>query len=225
MNEHYIKCKYCAQVCKLDSDHVENCVINWNDSSGLKACFSCGNPNSSYSKTQLELGFRARCINCVKNKIHSKYEPNIHLYKKLVGDSKNISMLNINKQLEYYVGEYNVEKVRELLIQGANPNYCRQASIYLNNFDRHVFIYDEFGNEIPESDNEFLQPINPLRLCIFYLSNMLNSYEDLKKIIEISKNLIKFGADKSDGLKYFRELYGNDVPSSKKFIEFYNILI
>ena len=31
-------------------------------------------------------------------------------------------------------------------------------------------------------------------------------------------------SDKSDGLRYFKELYGNDVPTSKKFTEFYNIL-
>ncbi len=223
MEEKYIKCKHCGIICNLNSSHIEECIINWNDLDGIQSCYTCGKSNSSYSKKQLELGFRARCINCVKKGYAEKYAPFIYCYKKLLYDNIYLDKITLNKQLEYYVKELDVDKVKELLIKGANPNYHRQETVFLNTTDREVYLWTKDGEEIMQNEKEFLQPITPLRLCVFYLSNCLFTWNDIEKLYSIGKLLIEYGADKKDALLYFNDLYGEHELD--KVIDFYKMLL
>lgn len=222
--EKYIKCKYCGQICIYNSLHQENCITNWNENSGLKSCYSCGIDYNEkiFSQTQLKKDFLARCIKCVStnpNKI-IKHEKYIHLYKKSINE-KIVSIQNINKQLEYYIKELNEEKIYELLKSGADPNYSRQKTIYDNKNHEYVYLYDSNGNEIKENDddNNVIQPINPLRLCIFYLCDCTNTDEKFRLIFNIAKLLIDYRADKIDALYYYDRLYGTRILHNQ-----YNLL-
>lgn len=212
----YMKCKYCGKL-YVDhdiNDHMNNCYPNWNDITGLMSCFSCGklySENSSlFTKSQLNKQQLARCQLCIKNKITNKYAKYIHDYKNMLANMDNTSL---NKQLEYYIIHYteifDIEHIRKLLNNGANPNYIRQASSNnLNEFN--VLLYDRNGFEKEDVDN-YLQPITPLRLCVFFLSNCHNNEINYQQLYEIANLLVEFGSNKQDSYNYYKLLYGDII--------------
>ena len=102
---------------------------------------------------------------------------------------------------------------------GADPNYCRQSMI-----KQGILLYDKDGLEISEPKNN-KQPINPLRLCIFYLCKCTNSDIDNKNLYKIASLLVKFGANKTDALDYFISLYGNrNEYDDENYNNMYNLL-
>lgn len=226
----YIKCKSCNLLihCKNNS-HIDNCYPNWNDASGLIFCYSCGllysGNEGMFSSKQLNKERYARCKQCIQNNKTDKYAKYIHNYKKLSSyDEYTIHKLSLNKQLEYYVEQCNYDKVMETLNAGADPNYVRQMTIN-NQGERGVFIYDENGLEVPENDAEIIQPKSPLRLCMFFLCNMLNQEADYQTIYCIAKALIVFGANNMDALQYYKSLYGNNYGQNDLWKKIYELLL
>ncbi len=215
----YIKCKYCGITNELNSFHMKKCITNWDLNTGLKSCFSCGKTDQTYSSKQLSLDHKARCTNCIKYNKNDQYAPFTHLYKKILFTETHIHLLDIDSQLEYYTQETNFDKVKQLLESGANPNYCRQKTIS-NITDNNVLVYTKDGNKVPESDKEIPQPKTPLRMCVFNLTNCFATRNDLERLIQITKLLIEYGADKSDALTYHQDIYNGKVIDQ----QFYDLL-
>jgi hypothetical protein len=225
----YIKCKFCNELCNYNNmdEHMDNCNPNWNEEIGLISCYSCGElyskNNKLFSSSQLNKQFLARCKDCVKSNKNNKYAKYVYNYKKLIlYDDEIINILSLNKQLEYYIKQYDYMKVIELLKKGANPNYVRQMTI--NNLNEYnILLYNENGLEKEEIDIEFPQPKTPLRLCIFFLCNLCNTETDYQKLYEISKSLVNFGANKEDALYYYKLLY-NDNYKNNLYKKIYNLI-
>ena len=63
----YIKCKHCGKLCKYESIHMENCIVNWNDDNGLLSCYSCDTNycKENFTMSQIKKDHLARCKKCV----------------------------------------------------------------------------------------------------------------------------------------------------------------
>ena len=209
--EKYVICKYCSALSKYEENHVSNCsmIMNYTNVDGILRCYSCGNENKTYSASQLAKEYQARCTDCVNNKKTTKFEPFAHLYSSNYNNIKSDSY-SINKQLMYYVSSLDIQKVEELLQQGANPNYNRQLTFYDDKFTfQHIDVCDKDGNEVPEIDE--YQPTTPLKMCVYRYSDCMLNTVDLNRIRNMVVLLIKYGAT-TDGIKdaihLFHSRYG-----------------
>ena len=213
-----ICCLYCGLFFN-DVTHPLHCCDQMGE---LISCYSC---NQSYdasscsglfSKNQLQKEHLARCNKCVQEKNTTKYAKYEYLYH-----DKNymsfLDKLHINKQLVHYVSMNNVEKVKELLAFGANPNYNRQKQL-----DHHVYLYDPKGVEIEERNDS--QPTNSLRLCIFQLNTCYYTAQEFEKNQTIAEWLCKYGANKQDGLAYFHTLFTTIYPEEGEMMKMYHLL-
>jgi hypothetical protein len=100
---------------------------------------------------------------------------------------------SIHKQLMDAVSFYQVEKVKELLEAGADPN----------------FYYD-----LPEYKvSPKHQPTTPLRLVVFRISDSLLEDEHLEKFKVIAKLLLKHGADPKAAMELAEIRYGKYDPT------------
>ena len=221
LDNYYIKCKYCGTLCKYGSNHMENCYPNWDHvEQQVKCCYSCGSIKHGFSLSQLNKKHLARCKNCIETGKNTKYARFLHLYKNV--DDFPIELLDSNKQLFKAVYDLDTLLVSKLLLNGTNPNYCRQATALLwNPVVEWAYLYDENGNEIEEQDEVLPQPKTPLRLCVFMLSNAGNTEEDMDNIYNIAELLIRHGADKHDAVRYFRQRNGLKY---EKYHSFYTLL-
>jgi hypothetical protein len=226
----YIKCKFCNNLFDCDNinNHMNNCNPNWCEDYGLIYCYSCGKPYDKNSQlftiSQLNKQNYARCKQCIQENKLDKYARYNYNYKKLTSYTCEImDKLSLNKQLEYYIEVCDEVKVFDLLKKGANPNYCRQMTIDNLN-DRCVLLYDIDGLEKEEPDTEILQPKTPLRLCIFFLCNLLNTESDFQKLYNISKMLIEFGANRNDAFTYYRSLYGDKSDNNIWWKKIYDLI-
>ena len=145
--------------------------------------------------------------------------------------------MNLNKELYESVCSINLQKVKQLLKNHADPNYIRQAQYYarLNRVSEANEIYDDEkgkwcdsyynnGSEIP--DMELNQPTTPLKLCVFRFSDCLLSNSEQSELIQIAKMLIKYGAHTNDVLEYYIYRYGEKTEddSVTLWYEFYKLL-
>lgn len=226
----YIKCKFCNKLFDDNNinNHMNNCNPNWCEEYGLIYCYSCDklyNKNSQlFSSSQLNKQNYARCKKCIQENKLDKYAKYNYNYKKLTSYTYEIiNLLSLDKQLEYYIQAYDDVKVLDLLKKDANPNYCRQMTT--NNLnDRCVLLYDVNGLEKKDCDTEFLQPITPLRSCIFFLCNLLNTESDFQKLYNISKTLIEFGANKKDAFTYYKSLYSDKSDNNIWWKKIYDLI-
>lgn len=219
----YIKCRYCGETYNIIEKHETCNSNNYNEINGIINCYSCGQKDKKYTNSQLQKMEKARCNDCLTNNIFGKFAKFEHLYK-----SSIIDKLDINKQLYEYVSLINIEKVEYLLKNNANPNYIRQETFYNNG--EWVYLYNKDGNEVP--DNDINQPITPLRLCIFRISDCLLTENDRNNIVKIAKLLIKYGANKNGCLEYYVSRYGeisneeiNDENNNNVIINLYKVLL
>ena len=201
MDTKYIKCKYCSGLYNYYDKHVINCANNYDETNGILFCYSCNGTNKQYSKTQQQKRDKARCLECVTNNTMHKYAPYLHLYQPM----SKVELMNINAQLYYCVEDLNLSKMRELLEQGADPNYCRQDLFFDDNENEWIYWYNKDGTEKGEID--YYQPITPLNLCVFLFSNCLFEKKDQYNIILMAKILIQFGAQTFNAIKYFESRY------------------
>ncbi len=209
--EKYIKCKYCSGIYNYNNNHVFNC-------NKQEYCYSCGEKNKNYSNSQLTKENKARCTDCVLNKNIHKFAPYLHLYEK----SCRVDLMHINAQLIYYVWNLNLQQINKLLQQNANPNYNRQDIFFDNNEYKYLYWYNEDGTEKMEDDDD--QPTNPLKLCVFMLSNCLFTTKEKHIIIKIAELLIEYGANTEDAIAFFERRYGIVVKNDDNFNTFYKLL-
>jgi hypothetical protein len=172
----YIKCRYCGETYNIIEKHETCSSNNYDETNGIINCYSCGQKDKKYTNSQLQKIEKARCKDCVTNNISRKFANFEHLYKNGIIDK--LDDLDINKQLYEYVSLINIKKVEYLLKNNANPNYIRQETFY-NNYE-WVYLYNKDGGEIPE--NNIDQPISPLKLCIFRISDCLLTENDRNNI-------------------------------------------
>lgn len=218
----FTKCKHCNELHEYSkiAEHMENCFPNWNKEIGLICCYSCellySENKMFFTSSQLSKEHLARCKNCIINNI-SKYAKYYYNYYPNCIKENELSNVSLNKQLEYYVFESNWEKINTLLLQGANPNYKNQLIMSdPTNSHKKILIYDINGLE---KENNDYQPNTPLNICIFYLSNCVNTDADLENLYNIIKLLIKFGANKQDGLNFYKSRYGKINQENEKYYD------
>ena len=217
----YIKCRYCGKIFNIIEKHEACNSNNYDEANGIINCYSCEQKNKKYTNSQLQKMEKARCKDCVANNIFRRFAKFEHLYKPI----DNYNILDINKQLHEYVSLIDIEKVEHLLKNNANPNYIRQKT-FCNN-DEWVYLYNKNGREIAE-DNIY-QPITPLKLCVFRISDCLLTEIDRNNIIKIAEILIKYGAnDKKECVQYYISRYGeisNEDNDNVDFIKLYKVLL
>jgi hypothetical protein len=202
----YFKCKYCSLLHHfIDlNNHNDNCINNFDNGKGILSCYSCGNENGDYSSSQLNSkGSYARCKDCVLNNKVDKYEKYGHLYG-LFMNPNEIKFKHINDHLNYSVNTLNINNVKQLLDQDADPNYIRQDSFKHGSVNVNWYLND--GTEKPEIDET--QPTTPLKLCVFRISDCMLTDENSQAIVEIAKVLIQNNATKIEALEYFKYRYG-----------------
>jgi len=92
------------------------------------------------------------------------------------------------------VAACNLEKVRDSLTMGADPNYT-------------VFRDDE------EPDG-YIQPTTPLRMVMFRISDALLENKSLLDLAEIAKVLLDHGADPKPAMLLAEDRYGKYNPNA-----------
>ncbi|WOG25743.1 hypothetical protein [Endozoicomonas sp. 8E] len=94
----------------------------------------------------------------------------------------------VDEELMEAVSYHDFERVEDCLNRGADPSY-RQST-------------DQ------DDPNGFIQPITPLRLVMFRISDCLLNDEDLKEFYKIARCLLDHGADPRPAIKIAEERYG-----------------
>ena len=103
--------------------------------------------------------------------------------------------MDIPGTLRKAIEHNDVATVQKCLQQGADPN--------------HLTDFSEF-----ETDNTG-QPTTPLSLVVFCISNSFLKDEDLKQFAEITKLLLKHGADPKPAMELAELRYGKYDPDLK----------
>lgn len=185
----YTKCKYCEIIYNIDDDHEDSCITNYSENQ-LLFCYSCGKTDKEYTSSQRAKLYKARCTDCVFLSKFQRYIPYNY---------------NIQEELLHSISNICVDKVLDLLNQNADPNYFSQKKLYNNN--KFYPLYDKDGSIV--FDDSVDQPITPLRLCIFRISDCTLTNVDHEHIILIVKMLIKYGAKTNDAYLYFINRYSD----------------
>ncbi|WP_448216688.1 hypothetical protein [Endozoicomonas sp. 2B-B] len=94
----------------------------------------------------------------------------------------------VDEELMEAVSNYDFERVEDCLNRGADPSY-RQST-------------DQ------DDPNGFIQPITPLRLVMFRISDCELTDEDLREFYKIARCLLYHGADPKPAIKIAEERYG-----------------
>ncbi len=92
----------------------------------------------------------------------------------------------IHEALIVAVEDFDLEKVKECLAKGADPNYAR----------------------VYECDNPLDQPDTSLRMVVFRISDCMLEEEGLKTYVEIARTLILHGADPIPAIQLAESRYG-----------------
>ncbi|MBO9480488.1 MULTISPECIES: hypothetical protein [Gammaproteobacteria] len=101
----------------------------------------------------------------------------------------------VDEELMEAVSYHDFERVEDCLNRGADPSY------------RHSTDQDD--------PNGFIQPITPLRLVMFRISDCLLNDEDLKEFYKIARCLLDHGADPKPAIKIAEERYGKYEDNSE----------
>lgn len=217
--EKYIRCRYCSELYNYNNDH--KCIDNYKEDK-IIYCYRCGEKNKEYSNTQLLKKEKARCKTCILYGEKTRYAPYSYLYEGKHDDV--LDLMHINKKLIYYITNLDLQKVNELLKDdNINPNYMRQDNFFDTKEHRWACWYNKDGSEKPETNP--LNPITPLKLCVFILSNGLFSKAEKLIIVEIAKSLINAGAIVDDSIDYFIDRYKEKPYHDDVFDSFYELLV
>ena len=202
----HLKCKYCGEIYKFSPpdeiphhEHPNGCPNPL-----PLACYNCFTPATDrtlFSNSQLanmDEGLPARCKECVQCCERTKRYP-----------TPPPDPLSIDEQLTIAVANADepVDKVRELLAQGANPNYVRRRYVRDHNFGLSL-AYHADGSSMPEIDEECFQPTTPLKLVGFRISDCMLTEADLWRFKEVADVLIEYRADAKPALKIMENRYG-----------------
>jgi hypothetical protein len=101
--------------------------------------------------------------------------------------------MNLNDLLMAAVADCDVARTKELLAQGADPNY-----------------YQERDDENPDDP---CQPTTPLRMVVFRISDSFLTEDHLAQFEEITRLLLKAGADPKPAQQLANQRYGAHDPT------------
>lgn len=100
----------------------------------------------------------------------------------------------LNNELMEAVTFHKVQRVKELLELGADPNYCLHP--------------DE------EEPDGIIQPTTPLRMVMFRISDNMLSDDDLIEFAAVARLLLRYGADPRPALQIAEARYGLYDPNA-----------
>jgi 23S rRNA-/tRNA-specific pseudouridylate synthase len=136
---------------------------------------------------------------------------------------------SLGAQLHDAISDVNIDKVRQLLKQGVDPNHhSRQQSVRAGG--REYFVYTRDGQPVPEPDWDVnvgtYQPTRPLSLVAFMLSSAVFFHEDVgietneefqEALRDLAKVLIDEGADLIPAVRIMEARYGPLSSYGKEF--------
>lgn len=99
----------------------------------------------------------------------------------------------LNERLEEAVTYFDVERVRQALVDGANPNFVIELPAF--------------------ADRDLDQPDTPLKLVMFRISDASIGDAELIAFAEIARILIDHGADPLPAMAIAKARYGPYDPS------------
>jgi hypothetical protein len=164
-------------------------------------CYTCGGSDvSNFTKSQVKKYItKTICNTCIDHGIVGRYAPYV------------LDIETIDEQLFKAISDVNIEKVKELLSNGANPNCMRQETIrhpYTTHypFGRtwfKIWLHDKITGETrsaPEYDPYGVQATTPLKMVSFVYCGRNDA--EKAEIRNITKILIEAGADVSTAITY-----------------------
>lgn len=86
------------------------------------------------------------------------------------------------------VEKINLQRVKQLLSRGADPNHARDFEI--------------------DKDRPPDQPSTPIRMAVFRWSDCMLEDKEREEVVEIYRVLVESGGDRVDALGYARRRYG-----------------
>jgi hypothetical protein len=206
--DQYVKCPYCSKTVKNNETHLEDCTTNYIEGM-LLWCYSCGEKNKKYSNSQLAKEDKSRCIDCVKSGKIQKFEPYDYLYEDPWRESVIPDKYHNGKKLFNAISTLNLIKVNELLLLNVDVNYIQQDTFYCYIKHRRLLSYNADGSEKKVVCQ--YATTTPLTRCVFAFGDSEINDSDRFKIIEIAKELIKFGASTNEPKKYYESRYSSTV--------------
>lgn len=204
----YCRCEYCGELFGISEEQItykieHDCV---NSTEPLK-CYSCGATENPFSNSQWTSD-KPRCKICIEKGQRERFAPFRHLsftpcklnwyygYPKyedeLFDDYLNDQSIPLSWRFEWALQKFEDNQVKKLLIEGANPNENFCSSTY----DGHA-VFDKYGNCIPLNEKigcVLLQPINPIRWCIFRKRDCSLTKSKIQSLLNIFMLLINYGA-------------------------------
>lgn len=218
--EKFLICAKCAILFNSKEAHFENClvdepIINYKDGKNI-SCYTCGREDVDYSQSELEKKEFARCIKCESNcqtKRCYKYDYLWTLH------TEQVHKLDINRQLLFYTKEFNIEKVKELLEAGANPNIIFKQYTIRGWGYHYVLCYNFDGSIINNKKSIFL---SSLHNCIEEF-RWADNDNFKNKIIHTAKILLDFGAEKEKNKELFESYLGKFAEEDGLKYTFYSL--
>ena len=154
----------------------------------------------------MDQGLPARCKECVQCYETTKRYPSPPPDPKSIDELLTEAVQN---------ADVPVERVQELLAQGANPNYVRRRYVRDRSFKLSL-VYRADGIPMPEEDEECKQPTTPLKLVGFRISDCMLQEADLWRFKEVADLLIAYGADAKPALAIMENRYGTREESNEE---------
>lgn len=221
--ERYIKCSNCAGVFNYNDRHPSTCnfpnlEITFKDGINI-CCWTCGREDVEYSEKELEKKEQARCTRCESNCRMQKFKQFEHLYSY---HTDQVHKLEIDRQLQFYVREGNLIKVKKLLEKGANPNYIFNQATFSADGCWYVLWYNADGSINTEPTHPALRE-TMLSICIGNFR--YGDYEnDFIREFQIAKLLVEYGANTNDELQVYEKLCGKYEEGDGIRYDFYSLL-
>jgi hypothetical protein len=221
----YVYCPKCGLFSNFEDRHYETCqseeaIENYIDGVNI-CCYACGRQDVEYSDASLEKKELAVCKRCEKNCRTKKYFKYEYLWSY---NTHQVHKLSIDRQLVFYVREFNINKIKELLKKGANANYIHKQDTIRNYGYHYILLYNNDGSSMNENNNN-LTDTNLLEHCIteFRWTYDVDDEQLCNKIIKSAKLLLDHGANKKTGKDFFESYLGKFTEKDGLKYTFYSI--
>ena len=117
-----------------------------------------------------------------------------------------LPLLPPGEALHEAVGAGDAARVRELLASGASANAVRQAGVAVRGVWRPLFLPS--GDPAPEEDLQDAQPVTPLKVAGFRVSDCTLGAAELAVFEAIARELVRQGANARSALRFMEQRYG-----------------
>jgi hypothetical protein len=163
-------------------------------------CYACNSDSTTITNSQKsKWGEKALCKECTQQGKSHRFE------KFPVDDVASSHPVQIFHDAISYA---DVDKVKECLESGMDPNAVRQLHHKDLITGRYLPIWNGDGSPYPEIDEG--QPNTPLKLVVFRISDCFLEDEDLIRFEPVAKLLVAAGASCDEAIVYAKSRYGED---------------